>query len=483
MDAAAPASVKFSDAYDAIKPAGKRKQPSSVIIREDAHLKGQKRRQLGANAADLNRNLAIAAWMVRRHLDYVSRMAYVPNTGDRGLDRELALMMEIQSRPTNFDRGRRLTREKGFRLAEARRVLDGDCGLLRLRSGQTQFIKFDLIQDPPNIGKSQEWESGVRIDGAGAQLEYAIHKRTKGGRGREFQRTVPYENFHLYGFFDDGPADQVRGISRLATAIADLRDVYESVDYAKAKIKIAQLLGVKFTRKDSSEDLNTAMPTATQSAVEDGDACEDDLEEPRTIDWSKGVTTFDLDEGEDVGIIESNTPSEQFQNFIRIVIMIALKSLDIPYSFFDEKHTNFHGSRGAWLQYDRSCLDKRDDQIEMRRRWTIWQYQRWIVDGLLTLPSGKSINDLTFSWVPKGFPWWKPSEEVTGSLKAIGGGLDNPFRVCHEYDRGDPRDNVDRILELMAYAREQGIAKIGEPLQLSFEAEFPQQINVETAAT
>ncbi|GAB5404307.1 MAG: hypothetical protein Aurels2KO_25380 [Aureliella sp.] len=469
--------AKFGDAYDAIKPAGKRKQPAARIIREDNHLRGSKRRQLMANAADLKRNLSIAAWMVRRHLDYVARMNYAPQTGDRALDKDLRDLMIWQSRAANMDRGGRLTREKMFRLAESRRVLDGDMGMVRLRDGRSQCIKGDLLRDPPKerIGKNHEWESGVKIDTAGLQLAYSIHKRTKGGRGTEFSRIVPRQNCHLYGFFDEAASDQVRGISPLTSAIADLRDTYEAIDYAKVKIKISQLLGVKFTRKEG-QALDSALSGNDRNGVDSGEACEEDLEQPTEIDWSKGITTFDLDEGEDVDMVESKNPSTEFQNFIRIVIMVALKALDIPYSFFDEKHTNFHGSRGSWLQYDRSCLDKRDDQIEMRRQWTYWQYQRWVSDGLLLLPSGRTIADLTFDWVPKGFPWWKPSEEVVGSLKAIAGGLDNPDRVCQEADRGDVRDNIDRTIQVMKYAHDEGMKHLGEPLRLSFEAEFPQMI-------
>lgn len=479
-DDTATRAAGFSDAYDAIKPAGKRKQPSSHIMREDAHLRGQKRRQLMANAADLRRNLALAAWMIRRHLDYVSRFNFEAATGDRGLDRDLAEFVEIQSRPVNMDRGRRLSREKFFRLAEARRVLDGDFGIVRLRSGQVQAIKADLIRDPSTdaIREGDEWESGVRIDTAGAHIEYSIHRRTPGGRGTEFARRIPAANFHLYGFFDDAPGDQVRGVSPFAAAVADLRDVYESIDYAKTKIKLAQLLGIAFKRGDG-QGLESALPTATQKSIDAGEACDDELDEPRTIDWSHGLTSFDLDPDESIELIESKTPSTEFQQFIRVVIMVAMKALDIPYSFFDEKHTNFHGSRGAWLQYDRSCLDKRDDQIEMRRRWTLWQFQRGLADGLLLPPSGRTLADLRFRWVPKGFPWWKPSEEVVGSLKAIAGGLDNPIRVCHEFDRGDVFDNIDRTLEVMKYAHDRGIEMLGQPLRLSFEAEFPDQITVE----
>jgi hypothetical protein len=43
------------------------------------------------------------------------------------------------------------------------------------------------------------------------------------------------------------------------------------------------------------------------------------------------------------------------------MIQTALKGLDIPYSFFDEAHTNYSGARQALLQYEQSADVKRHD--------------------------------------------------------------------------------------------------------------------------
>lgn len=467
--------------YDALKGSGRRKSPRATIVREDVHVRGQRRKQLIASTSDLARNFSIAAWMVRRHLDYVARFNFASTTGDRGLDRDIEAIMEIQSQPLQMDRGGRFGREKFFRLAEKRAVLDGDFGLLRLRSGQTQALESDLIANPPadvlREGDEREWVDGIKIDYAGMPTHYSLHGRAKGGQSKTFGRIVPAQNFILYGCFDRDAANQVRGISPIASAINTFRDVYDNLEYAQLKAKISQLFAVALMRKSSSTSLDTALPTAEKTAVENGEACDEDLDEPRTLDLTKGPTIFDLEEDEDMKVIESATPSTEFQTYMKVAIAIALKALDIPFSFYDEAYTNYSGGRSSWIQYDRSADDRRADQIEMRRRWTLWQYTRWIADDLLVLPSRKSLSDLGFEWVPRGMPWWKPSEEIVGDLKSIAGGLNTPQRVCRQRDTGDIFDNIDDTLQVMKYARDRGNEVLGEPLLLSFEADFPTTID------
>lgn len=466
-------------AYEAINPRGKRRSPPAVVYREDAHLQGNRRTALMSSTADLKRNLSLLGWMLRRHCDYVARLNYQPRTGDRGFDRALRELMTWQSRREQMDRGGRLGREKFFRLLEMRRVLDGDAGAIRLRDGRLQFVKGDLIKTPPKELEKQnarpddrrEWESGIRIDAAGLPLQFGIFRRTRGGRGSEWARTIDASRFLHYGFFDDAASDQVRGISPITTAINDLRDIYESIDYAKVKVKLSQLLGIKFTRAPDSDPLTGSAISAEQTNPADPEQDEDEELARPPLDFRDGVATVDLDVGEDVDIFESKNPARETVDFLRLVLMIGLKALDLPYSFFDEKHTNFFGSRSAFIQYDRSALDKRDDQIAARQRWTDWQHQRWVFDGLLELPSGySSVTEIRYDWIPKGMPWWKPSEEVSASLDAIAGGLDNPVRACEEFDRGDVFENIDRTLDVIQYAREQGTLRLGEPLLLSFEA-------------
>ncbi len=52
---------------------------------------------------------------------------------------------------------------------------------------------------------------------------------------------------------------------------------------------------------------------------------------------------FDFDVGDKAEFLESQQPSDQFRAYTQLVSMMALKALDIPYSFYDESFTNYSG--------------------------------------------------------------------------------------------------------------------------------------------
>jgi hypothetical protein len=461
--------MPYGGGYDALEAKGRRKAAPASIVREDTHLKNGRRVRLQANANDIARNFSIAAWMIRRHLDYVARFDFHSRTKDRGLDMAIEDLMKTQSMAANCDRGGRVTREKIFRMAEARRVLDGDTGFVLLQDGRLQGIEADLIRDPPKTLGPYEWVDGTEADYAGLIRNFSIWGRSRGGVGYEFKRIIAAKNFILYGFFERYASEQRRGVSPIAAALNPFRDVYENIEYALIKAKISQLFAIALMRDTDAAPLNEVMPGAN-SVADDESTDEDESEPPpRTIDLTHGPTVLDLDPGEKVDLLESKNPSNELQNFTRLVMMIAFKALDIPYSFFDESHTNYSGSRGSWMHYERACLDKRDDQLEMRKRWTDFQLRRWVLNGQLKLPGRMTVEDVKTEWVPLGMPWWKPAEEIVGDLMAISSGLDSPLRVTKERGRGDVFDNIDDLLEVLKYAHQRGKEEIGEPLRLNFD--------------
>ena len=453
--------------YDALEPQGRRKKISRAVYREDYHTRGNKHRGLQASSADLVRNMSLAGWMVRRHLDYVAQFEFHGRNDDESINRQIEQLMLEDSRPSRADISGRFTREKLFRLAEARRVLDGDTLLVKLRDGRMQGIQADLVRDPNRIPQNEQWINGVLINGFGRPLAYGIHKRD-GYSSTEFARRVNATNLIHYGFFDRYAADQVRGVSPLVSALNPLRDVYENFSFALAKAKVSQLFAMAFYR-DSPDSVLPVEADPEQGTI---DADGDSIEEPRGFQaFVKSDTRYiDLNPGEKAEIIESKQPSTEFQNFTQLVLQVALKSLDIPFSFYDESHTNFFGSRAAWLHYERSCKDKRDDQIEMRRNYTQWKLQSWIAGGRLVLPTNMRQSDIAFEWVPRGMPWWDPSKEINGHIAAIKAGLDTPQRICRATGT-DYFDNVDAISKALAYAEQKGV-----PVEFAMqEVQQPQQ--------
>jgi capsid protein len=443
--AALAASAANALSYDATEPKGKRKSIPINTRSEDEVLDRAKRGKLQANSADIQRNFSIAGWAVRRHLDYVSSFQFHSRTGNQQLDGEIEYLMNQWFRPYNCDVAARHSFPRMIRMTEAHSVVYGDHGLVKLGAGNLQALMSDRIRDPNGIALDGTWRHGVKVNDYNRALAYAVHKRTK--HGLQFERVIPANNLCLHGYFE--ACDQVRGISPLAPALNPLRDVYEGFDYALAKAKVSQLFAFLVLRKglDAAAETTNDDPNKKRSEY--------------AVNFGKGPVFLDMEPGDDARMLESATPSTQFQDFSNLMIMVALKALDIPFSFFDESHTNFFGSRGAWLHYERSCHDKRERLQELLRRLTIWRLMLFLLDGDLRLPAGTNISDLQWEWVPVGMPWWDPAKEINGDLLAIGAGLDNPQRITKERGRGDWYDNIDRIAEAIEYAR-------GKQVPLSF---------------
>jgi capsid protein len=265
------------------------------------------------------------------------------------------------------------------------------------------------------------------------------------------ERNVPADWFHLHAYY--GRFDQYRGVSPVSEAYNQLRDLYEAEDYALIRSKIASLFAMAITR-------NADKPVSTLTETEEGGY---------EVDFNGKPIFLDMQPGDDAKFIDSDNPGGNLQDFWVFVSMVALKSLDIPYGMFDESKANFFGNKTAWLGYDRACDDKRKRVRKLLNLATAHKYRCLIRERKILLPRGVTIAQRPWRWVPRKMPWWRPLEEVTANLKAIGGGLTTPQRVCQESDTGDWYQNVDDIAAAKAYAAKKGVV-------MSFE------IDPETAA-
>ena len=460
-----PAAAATRLSYDAVEQRGRRKSPAIDSRSEDLILDSSKRSKAQATSFDLCRNFSIARWMVRRHLDYVASFDFHSRTGNDKFDDEVDTFITRWSRKYNCDRAGRHPFWRMIRLSEMLRTTSGDCGLLKLSDGRLQAIEGDRVRNPSGLtidGDKQQWVHGVKLDAGGKALAYSIHRRRLYG-GFEFERTVPASSLCLHAHLDR--FDQVRGISPVMSALNPLRDVYENFDYALAKAKVTQLFALAITserNEDTAGETNVTRTEGTNSTTGETTA-------KYEVDFGKGPIKLELDPGDEAKFLESATPSTQFQDFTQLVIQVSLKALDIPYSFYDEAHTNFFGSRAAWLHYERSCLSKRGDILDLLNELTMWRLMLAVIDGDLTLPQGMDLGGLAWEWVPLGMPWWDPAKEINGDLLAIGAGLDNPQRITKDRGKGDWYSNVDQIAKAIAYAKSKDVSLSFVPLPQTVE--------------
>lgn len=468
--------------YDAVIANPKRKAPTALLQSEDRELLAESRRKLVASTREIRRNFSIAAWAIRRHLDYVSTFSFQAKTGDDALDAKLEKIIATRSKAENCDVAGRHPLRRLIRMAEASRVIDGDIGLLKLFDGRLQAIEGDRIRTPvgqpdgfwfPSPSGSPSattaWIQGVEIDRYGRPLRAAIHSRGPSANIFVLDRIVPTSNLYLHANLDR--FDQVRGVSPLAAAYNSLRDVYEGIDFALAKMKVSQLFGLAIYREMAESFNQTTSYTDSDNSEDDdssSDSDGDDTDSTSTrykVDFGKGPVLLDLDPGDRAEFLESNSPPAEFQQFIQTTIAIALKALDIPYSFFSENFTNYSGSRLAYLQYEQAAETKREDVRAMLDYLLAFWLTIAIQDGdfagvlfnghAITLDDLPALLDLC-GWIHRGMPWLDPQKEITSELMAIDAGLDNPEDVAIRHNRNF-YENIDKTARCRAYAASKGV--------------------------
>ena len=134
-----------------------------------------------------------------------------------------------------------------------------------------------------------------------------------------------------------------------------------------------------------------------------------------------------------------------------MVMMLGLKALNIPYSFFSEDFTNFYGSRGAVMHYIRSCAATRRANVDFLHHLLEWRITKWIIDGYLELPKGYDVRKIQWEIAHRNIPLWDTSKEMRGQSEQIAAGLDCPQNVAAELGT-DFHENLERNKEaLKAY--------------------------------
>lgn len=406
--------------YDAVLNSGRRRPAVVRSWSEDHDLNRTDRRTLISKTRDLQRNMSIAAWAIRQHLDYVSTFSFQCRTGIPELDRRIEELIEWWSRPINCDVQRRHTLPRLVRLWEERRVIDGDVFIIKLGDGRLQTLEADRIGNPnsgvPDGIDLTKFVHGVEVSPAGIPLSIIASKRDR--NRLEFLQQIRSKNWHQLGYFNR--IDQIRGISPLASAINTFDDLYESNEYALAKAKVSQYFGLKLKRTGDADSIVTDT---------DGDGTPDS---PAQVDFGKGPIVLDLDEDEDASILESQNPSDQFQNYMQMMSQAALRSLDIPYSFYDVSKTNYSGARQDLLHYELSSKAKRRDLQDLLSMLTVWRLQQFMDEGVLSLPEGMRMSDVRFEWIPVGIPWIDPLKETKAYETQVALNLKSRQTICKE---------------------------------------------------
>jgi len=419
----------------------------------EAHLGGSTRKNAIGNTRDLRRNFAVAAWGIRKHLDYVSDFKFKAKGDDDELKKYLTDKVSQWASKENFDQSGRFSLYKSLRLMEASRCVDGDVFAYKLRNGRLQFIEADRVK---NLSKKNDkeydhksWIEGMLVNDKTQKVEkIRVGQRTTYGN-LKFLADVNYKDILSLAYIER--FDQWRGISPLLSGMSIFQDQADASQYALAKLKIEQLFGIAFYR-DGDESLGLATNNGTSL---------DDILDPNDIekngydvDLGKGPLQLDLDPGDRAEFLQSTNPSSQAQDYMLMMIEMALKSLDFPVSFYDESRANFAGAVKADQAYEKSTVSKKSDIRDFCSLWFEWKIDWAIANGDVYLAREK--ENIEYEFISAGLPWFDNLKEAKAVKEKLSMGLTNPQKIAKQLGE-DYEDNIKEIAEAQKLADKYGV--------------------------
>ena len=199
---------------------------------------------------------------------------------------------------------------------------DGDIGVLHVDTKEgvkIQLLESDLIQSAPGSG---DYDQGVRYDAQGRAVSYSVIEDND--RQDEF-RIIPASQMCL--LFDPERADQQRGISSIAHAVAHIRDKKEILAYEKMGVKnLSSFSAVLQSEYDEPDE------DAFGLSEVDGLDAKGDPTEVTVSQMQSGEIPI-LRKGETLTAFQGNRPSATFQGFLEFLVREFSVGLGMPYEF------------------------------------------------------------------------------------------------------------------------------------------------------
>jgi len=321
--------------YNAARSTQKREQapaqiaPNSFSVQRD-------RLQLMREAFDLENNFAPAKTLNRKYAMFVAPQSYNAQTGLPWLDK----MVEDYLNEVWFPNCDSTERYNFFRMLEFGVMgmnRGGDYGWAFVRNGAEEGMTVDeLVRLPLKIQGveadriggvyqnvvSENYVSGVGIGDNGVPEYYRVFRRGMAAGQYTDPVDVPASQFVHYQ--DTMQVDMYRGVSKLDAACAELRDLYEIIDYMKGKSKLASALTV-FTNSSGAIAGSGAMDAyASQQMNNQQGGMQQDIYYGQVNHLAAGA---------DIKFPDAASPSAETQYLMQLLLKLVCMTYNVPYSF------------------------------------------------------------------------------------------------------------------------------------------------------
>lgn len=343
-----------------------------------------------------------------------------------------------------------------------RRTSDGLPVPLQLQVIEAEQCPADLWSTASN---GNAIRAGIEFSKIGARVAYWFYRSHPGEQaiavsGNELVRVPAESVLHV---FEPLRAGQIRGIPRAASVLTRMFHLDSIDDAVLERFKLANLFGGFFTRPAASDPPSPTMVSSltTETASDD-----------TPLGGLEPATMVELPAGMEVEFTDPPTPGEDYSEFLRGHLLAIAARHGVPYEVLtgDLRNVSDRALRLILNEFRRVIEQHQWLYLipqflqPVREHW----FDAAILDGSLSVSNYEAARDdvIETLWVPQGWPYSHPVQDVEADIKAIRGGLAS--RSATILSAGEDPEQVDRELaEDSARADALGLVLDSDPRKTS----------------
>jgi lambda family phage portal protein len=307
---------------------------------------------------------------------------------------------------------------------------------------QLQVLEAELCPHTYNLfaGSGNRVRAGVEFNGIGKRVAYYFHPNRNGDMldydQTQFRR-VPAESVaHMYDPLRPG---QIRGLPLLTQALIRLYELAKFDDAVLLRQQLSNLFAGFITR-ETAADTEAINPLTGLAPETDGSG-------KPMVSLEPGIMQ-ELEPGEKVEFSKPPETGKGYKDFTRQQLMHVAAATGVPYEMLtgDLSGLNDRVVRVILHKYRRrlTAIQHQIVAFQMCRPVWRWFMDRVFLSGAINIPAAYVENPepwLRVKWMPQGWPYLHPVQDVDAQKAAIRDGFTSRSAVVAE--QGEDAEVID----------------------------------------
>lgn len=349
-----------------------------------------------------------------------------------------------------------------FARLRPRRASDGLTVPLQVQIIEAEQCPCDLYTVASN---GNQVRAGVEFDRIGRRVAYWMYPAHPGdtitsiGDRNDLRRVPAEEIIHVYRPLRAG---QIRGVPDIASAMVRMFNLESMDDAVLERVKVANLFAGWYVQESGAADPDNLT----------GDMQTDTDPDGTPLAGLEPGTMQELPPGVKPQFSDPPTPGQEYSEFLRSHLMAIAARYGVPYEVLtgDLRNVSDRALRLILNEFRRG--------IEMRQ-WLFFIpmfcqrirtafFDRATLAGALEIPNyaEQRADVVETLWVPQGWPYSHPVQDVDADVKAIRAGLQS--RTATILAKGEDPEQVDaENAEDVRRASEHGLVYDTDPKKVS----------------